>query len=70
MIRRYALHCAGTIYILDLLFVNYVIPQFRALDYKQLGASDLVYQLFPAIFPGALSLLMLFYGLLHCWQNM
>ncbi|KAI6202763.1 hypothetical protein M3Y94_00478000 [Aphelenchoides besseyi] len=70
IVGRYFVHCLGAIYVVNLMFIDFVQPTFQSVDYKKSTISEIIYLLFPAIIPGSMSLLMLFYGLLHCWQNM
>ena len=59
----------GCIYFVDLIFIQFIYPQFQSLNYHKITMGELIYSIFPAIIPGGFCLLMLFYGLLHCWLN-
>ncbi|KAK0407419.1 hypothetical protein QR680_019188 [Steinernema hermaphroditum] len=70
VVLKYFAQCLACIYHTNLVFIQFVEPYFSALDYKGISWMDVVYSFFPSILPGMYCLLMLFYGLLHCWLNM
>ncbi|VDM36783.1 unnamed protein product [Toxocara canis] len=47
-----------------------IYPRFNHVDYTKANISFMVNAIFASILPGLLCLLLLFYGLLHCWLNM
>ncbi|CAD5211217.1 unnamed protein product [Bursaphelenchus xylophilus] len=63
-------HCLLVIYVVNLMFINFIRPRFIEIDYKKQSFAQLFYHTFPSVIPGGVCLMMLFYGLLHSWQNM
>ncbi|CAD5207408.1 unnamed protein product [Bursaphelenchus okinawaensis] len=69
-VARIFAHCLLSIYVVNLMFINFIRPRFIDVDYKKQSIPELVYHIFPSVIPGGVCLMMLFYGLLHSWQNM
>lgn len=67
---NHLLHGLAAIYITNLMFSFYIQPSYAAIDYTRSKWLQLLSRLFFASIWGGVSLLMLFYGLLHCWMNM
>uniref|UniRef100_A0A7E4UU79 O-acyltransferase n=1 Tax=Panagrellus redivivus TaxID=6233 RepID=A0A7E4UU79_PANRE len=68
-VATYFLQALGCIYYTNLIFTQLIYPQFEPLNYHTVTVGELVYSIFPAVIPGFMCLVMLFYGLLHCWLN-
>jgi len=69
-VLNHLLHGLAAIYITNLMFAFYIQPSYAAIDYTKAKWLQLLSRLFFASIWGGVSLLMLFYGLLHCWMNM
>ncbi|CEF62080.1 O-acyltransferase [Strongyloides ratti] len=69
-VGNYFIQCLICIYIVDLIFMQQVYPYFSEMNYNENNIVTLIYAIFPSIIPGMICLMMLFYGILHCWLNM
>uniref|UniRef100_A0AC35UA76 O-acyltransferase n=1 Tax=Rhabditophanes sp. KR3021 TaxID=114890 RepID=A0AC35UA76_9BILA len=69
MVANYTFQFFACIYIVNLMFIQFVYPQFSSMNYQENSIMDIIYSVFPSIIPGMVCLMMLFYGLLHCWLN-
>uniref|UniRef100_A0A0R3RMU6 O-acyltransferase n=1 Tax=Elaeophora elaphi TaxID=1147741 RepID=A0A0R3RMU6_9BILA len=70
VVRNYALEIIIIIYCVDLVFIQMIIPRVENVNLTTIEFSTIVSNIFVSIIAGALCLLLLFYGLLHCWLNM
>lgn len=69
-VRSYVQQIILIIYCVNLIFIQMILPQFESQNLSTVTYSMVISSIFVSIFPGALCLLLLFYGLLHCWLNM
>uniref|UniRef100_A0A914PSZ1 Uncharacterized protein n=1 Tax=Panagrolaimus davidi TaxID=227884 RepID=A0A914PSZ1_9BILA len=70
LVAKHFAQALSCIYFVDLIFIQFIYPQFEPINYKTVTVGELIYSIFPAIIPGGFCLLMLFYGLLHCNWNL
>ncbi|MFH4974081.1 hypothetical protein AB6A40_000790 [Gnathostoma spinigerum] len=54
----------------NIVFTQMVYPLFHPVTYQTVSFGFIASSVFRCILPGLLCLLLLFYGLLHCWLNM
>ncbi|KAK6113293.1 MBOAT membrane-bound O-acyltransferase family protein [Brugia pahangi] len=69
-VKNYAQEIIIIIYCVDLIFIQMILPQYEKENVTAVNFSAKVSNIFNSITAGALCLLLLFYGLLHCWLNM
>ncbi|KAL3990885.1 MBOAT membrane-bound O-acyltransferase family protein [Acanthocheilonema viteae] len=69
-VKNYAQEIIIIIYCVDLIFIQMILPPIENVDLTIVQFSTIVSNIFISIIAGALCLLLLFYGLLHCWLNM
>uniref|UniRef100_A0A9J2P8P9 O-acyltransferase n=1 Tax=Ascaris lumbricoides TaxID=6252 RepID=A0A9J2P8P9_ASCLU len=70
LVLIYFIEVLLTILCTNLVFIQMIYPRFNSVDYTKATISFMVDAIFASILPGLLCLLLLFYGLLHCWLNM
>ncbi|KHN70932.1 Sterol O-acyltransferase 1 [Toxocara canis] len=70
IVLKYFIEVLLTILCTNLVFIQMIYPRFNHVDYTKANISFMVNAIFASILPGLLCLLLLFYGLLHCWLNM
>ncbi|VDN07962.1 unnamed protein product [Thelazia callipaeda] len=69
-VRNYATQILLTLYFVNLVFVQMILPRFMIVDLTTVSLSDIISNVLASVLPGMLCLISLFYGLLHCWLNM
>ncbi|OZC09042.1 MBOAT family protein [Onchocerca flexuosa] len=70
IVKNYAYEIILIIYCTDLVFIQLILPRFEKENLTALQFPTIISDIFVSIMAGALCLLLLFYGLLHCWLNM
>lgn len=65
----YFLECLAIIEFVNLTYTQWVFPWLHVQEYHSISLSTNILSLFTGIIPGIICLIMLFYGLLHCWLN-
>ncbi|VDD87465.1 unnamed protein product [Enterobius vermicularis] len=66
---KYFLQAVFMIYCTNLVFTQIVHSQFVPINYAQITVGEILATIYPAILPAMSCLILLFYGLLHCWLN-
>ena len=64
------LNVLGTIIYTFIIFVTFCIPHFHECWHKQWDGSIFTVSVFKSMLPGTMLLLLMFFGILHSWQNL
>ena len=65
-----ALNFFGTVLYTFIIFVSFCIPHFHECWHKHWDGSIFTSSLFKTMLPGTMLLLLMFFGILHSWQNL
>ncbi|VDK51903.1 unnamed protein product [Anisakis simplex] len=70
VVLKYFVEVLLTILCTNVIFTQMIYPRFNPIDYTTSGVTFWIESMFASVLPGLLCLMLLFYGLLHCWLNM